>query len=61
MSETMDRHQDIEQRNRQADAAWEEYLASGRAVSHEAMDAWLASWGTGREGPCPEEKGNPRE
>lgn len=57
----MDRHQDIEQRNRQADAAWEEYLASGRAVSHEAMDAWLASWGTGREGPCPEEKGNPRE
>jgi len=54
----MDQHpypdQGIEQRNRQADDAWEEYLATGRFVSHEDMEAWLKTWVTDEEAPCPD-------
>jgi predicted transcriptional regulator len=50
----LEREEEIEQRNRQADEAWEEYRASGQSVSHEAMDAWLSTWGTDKEGPCPD-------
>ncbi len=28
-------------------------LDADRTVSHEAVDAWLASWGSGRERPAP--------
>ncbi len=28
-------------------------LDAGRTVSHEAVDAWLASWGSDRERPAP--------
>jgi len=42
-----------EARNRQADAAWEEYRRTGEAVSNESVMAWLDSWGTDQEGPCP--------
>ncbi|PPD03266.1 MAG: CopG family transcriptional regulator [Methylobacter sp.] len=27
--------------------------ADGKVISHEAVDAWLATWGTGNEGQCP--------
>ena len=27
--------------------------ADGKVISHEAVDAWLASWGTESEGQCP--------
>ena len=40
-------------RNRKADEAWEEYRRTGRFVSHDAMSAWLESWGTERDAPCP--------
>jgi len=46
--------QNIEQRNRQADAAWQEYRATGRCVSHAAMDAWLKTWGTDADASCPD-------
>jgi predicted transcriptional regulator len=29
------------------------YDETGEAVSHEAVDAWLATWGTDNEGTCP--------
>ena len=48
------REEQIEQRNREADAAWEEYQRTGQFVSHEAMRAWLDTWGTDQEGACPD-------
>lgn len=29
------------------------YDETGEATSHEAVDAWLATWGTDGEGACP--------
>lgn len=48
------REEALEQRNREADEAWEDYLATGAFVGHEQMSAWLDSWGTDKEGPCPD-------
>jgi predicted transcriptional regulator len=52
--EYLDKEEESEARNRQADEAWQEYQRTGQFVSHEAMTAWLDTWGTDREGPCPE-------
>lgn len=32
---------------------WKRYEANGETVDHEAVDAWLETWGTDREGKCP--------
>jgi predicted transcriptional regulator len=48
------REEQIEQRNREADEAWAEYQRTGQFVSHEAMGAWLDTWGTDKEDPCPD-------
>jgi predicted transcriptional regulator len=37
-----------------ADARAEADLAEGRIISHEAMMAWLRSWGTLEESPPPQ-------
>ena len=50
----LDREEEIEARNREADEAWEEYLRSGRFVGHKELMAWLDTWGTDEEGPFPE-------
>ncbi|MCV6626426.1 MAG: ribbon-helix-helix protein, CopG family [Cellvibrionaceae bacterium] len=34
-------------------ARWREYQETGEVVSHEAMEAWLHSWGSDSEKPCP--------
>ncbi len=52
--EYLDREEEIERRNLEADEAWEEYRQSGKGVSGDAMNAWLDSWGTDKEGPCPD-------
>lgn len=49
----LDEEEMIESRNREADAAWEEYQRTGQAVSHEKVMAWLDTWGTDQESPCP--------
>ncbi len=36
-----------------ADARADADLAAGRVISHEAMKAWLLSWGTPDESPPP--------
>lgn len=54
INQYLEREEEIEQRNREADEAWQDYQSTGLHVSHEAMDAWLDSWGTDKEGPCPE-------
>ena len=33
--------------------AWEEYRTTGQHVTAEAVDTWLASWGTDNESPAP--------
>lgn len=52
--EYLDREEAIERRNLEADEAWEEYRRSGKSVGDEAMTAWLDSWGTDKEGSCPD-------
>lgn len=52
--EYLDKEEEIETRNREADAAWDDYQHSGKSVSHETVTAWLDTWGTDKEGVCPE-------
>lgn len=52
--EYLEKEEAIEARNREADAAWADYQRSRKFVSHEAMTAWLDTWGTDQEGPAPE-------
>jgi predicted transcriptional regulator len=49
----LEREEAIERRNREADEAWEECRATGRSVSHDAMSAWLESWGRNMKAPAP--------
>lgn len=30
-----------------------QYEADGKTISHDVVDAWLATWGTENEAPCP--------
>jgi len=32
---------------------WERYEATGEHISHDAITAWLETWGTEEEGQCP--------
>ncbi len=50
----LDREEALERRNQEADAALREYQATGQYVSHENMESWLRSWGSNKEGSCPE-------
>jgi len=52
--EYLDKEEEIEARNREADDAWEAYQRSGQFASNEAVMAWLDTWGTDKEGPCPD-------
>jgi predicted transcriptional regulator len=40
-------------RQQETRESWEHYKATSEYLSHEAMMAWLATWGTDKEGPCP--------
>jgi predicted transcriptional regulator len=52
--EYLDKEERIEARNLEADEAWRVYQRTGRFISNEVMTAWLDTWGTDEEGPCPE-------
>ncbi len=54
ITDFLDREEELERRNREADEALKEYQNSGQYVSHETMEIWLETWGTDKEGPCPE-------
>ena len=54
--EYLDKEEEIEKRNREADEAWEEYRQTGKGVSLEEITAWLDSWGTDKETTCPDLK-----
>lgn len=49
----LDREEEAEQVRRDTLERLANYEASGKAVSHDAVDAWLETWGTDREGKCP--------
>ena len=51
--ENLNREEAAERRNLEADEAWAEYQRAGQLVGNEAMTAWLNTWGTDKEGPCP--------
>ena len=54
ITEFLDREEELEKRNREVDEALDEYQKTGQFVSHETMKTWLETWGTDKEGPCPE-------
>ena len=54
IADFLDREEKLDARNRETDEALEHYLKTGQYVSHENMDAWLDTWGTDKEGSCPE-------
>ncbi len=56
ITDFLDREEALEKRNREADEALEEYQSTGQYVSHETMNTWLETWGSDKEGPCPELK-----
>lgn len=33
---------------------WARYKETGESIPHEAVVKWLETWGTDKEGPCPE-------
>lgn len=49
----LEREEEIERRNIEADQAWKEYKETGQYVSHEDMTTWLDTWGTDKETQCP--------
>ncbi len=51
--EYLNREEAAERRNLEADEAWAEYQRTGQFFGNEAMTAWLNTWGTDKEGPCP--------
>jgi predicted transcriptional regulator len=50
----LDKEEEAEKRNQEADDAWEDYKQSGLGVDNDAMAAWFDSWGTDKETQCPE-------
>ena len=48
----LEREEGREREKREDLERWQRYQATGRHVSHEAVEAWLETWGTDREGEC---------
>jgi predicted transcriptional regulator len=53
ITEYVEREERYEREKREDGERWERYQASRNAVSGEAVDQWLASWGSESEMPCP--------
>jgi predicted transcriptional regulator len=49
----LDREEEAEELRRDTLERWARYEATGQAVDHETVDAWLETWGTDREDKCP--------
>ena len=46
--------EEVYQREKEEDMQrWQRYKQSGYAIQNEAVDSWLASWGSENELPCP--------
>ena len=53
IEEYVQREETYEQEKREDRERWQRYQLTGDAIPHEAVDAWLASWGSESELPCP--------
>ena len=53
ISEYVEREESYEREKREDMERWERYKLTGHAIPHEAVDAWLSSWGSDSELPCP--------
>jgi predicted transcriptional regulator len=53
IKEYMARAEVYEQEKREDQARWEHYQAARHTIPHEAVEAWLDSWGSDRKLPCP--------
>lgn len=51
--EYLERAEQLESRNREADVAWADYQRTGQHLSHAAMTNWLDTWGTEQDSACP--------
>jgi len=49
----LEREEETEQIRRETLERWERFEAQGETVNHEAVEAWLETWGTAQEGKCP--------
>ena len=49
----LDHEEQIEREKQEDIDRWNRYQATGQHVSHEAVEAWLESWGTDEESECP--------
>ena len=47
------REEEALRRERETMESWEHYQMTGEHVGNDAMTAWLETWGTEKEGPCP--------
>ncbi len=53
ISQFLAREEEALKRARETAESWEHYQMTGEHVGHDAMTAWLETWGTEKEGPCP--------
>jgi len=53
IEEYVEREETYEREKREDMERWQHYKTTGYAISGEAVDAWLASWGSESELPCP--------
>ena len=49
----LEREEESERIRSESLERWERFEATGETVSHDAIEAWLQTWGTDREGKCP--------
>jgi len=49
----LEREEEAERIRKDTLERWARYEATGEAVSHEKVEAWLETWGTEQEGKCP--------
>ncbi len=52
----LDTEEAQEAHNLEADAAWESYQRTGKGVTHQDMESWLATWGSAKESAVPKAK-----
>ncbi len=53
IEEYVEREEAYEREKREDMERWQRYKQTGHAIPHEAVDAWLATWGSESELPCP--------
>jgi predicted transcriptional regulator len=53
IEEYVEREETYEREKNEDMERWQRYQRTGNAIPNEMVDAWLASWGSENELPCP--------